>query len=542
MKRRTPLEEAIHDSTVYLNKAYAYLTEKAAVKRDKYYELKYTHLGERIPDSVPNYDRPPIRLVNFRNNVIKRIEIMPTNFLTTFYTIFLRAGKDNVARVYDFIRDNATKISNCRELYMRMLMVNRKQSDEDVLEATRKNLLEIASIDRPKALKKSEFRREVSLKLIAYPQMMTWAEMYGFYLRNTRHSVVDLDDAENYTDYTEPEAIQPGLDNKYSFNIAAARKRFSEASPWKSARKVNQYIERHQLPEAVKEVARDMNPTDSFNWKQQRKIMKHYVGPRHTFNIDYFFAGRYRYLLAININTRKAFFAIPDEIYRTGHNWTIAAKQGDWNVSAPSAIHSIEHIMKQTPVKHILMDNESAFASSEFRAFLNSQEIEYNYVHKYNVGDVIETQEASRSTHTTSIIDRLCRTIRQMNHNLGNRNEINPPMMNYLIDEYNNSVHTTLSRILKRDVTPNEIDKDEALETELVKRVRVQNFAIENSDEYAVNDTVRVYNDANHMDKVKPKLLPGQWNLVGRKNGLFKLRQDDTEIMVPRWMLKNVYG
>lgn len=539
MKRRTPLEEAIHESTVYLNKAYAYLTEKAAVKRDKYYDLKYTRLGERIPDSISNYDRPAIKLIAFRNNVIKRIEIMPTNFLTTFYTIFLQAGKENVARVYDFIRDNAMRISNCRELYMRMLMVNREKSDEDVLEITRKNLLEIASIDRPKALKKWEFRREVSLKLIEYPQVMSWAEMYGYYLRNTKHSVVDLDEAENYTDYLEPETIQPGLDNKYNFNIAAARMKYIESSPWKSARKVTNYVERNHLPSTHIDDIKESKQTDSFNWKQQRKVMKHYVGPRYSFNIDYFFAGRYRYLLAININTRKAFFAIPDEIYRTGHNWTIAAKQGDWNVSAPSAIHSMEHIIKQTPVKYIHMDNESAFASAEFRAFLKSQEIEYSYVHKYNVGNVIETQVASRSAHTTSVIDRLCRTLRTMNHNLGNRNEINPPTMNYLIDEYNNSVHTTLSKILERDVTPNEVDNDVALETELVKLIRIQNFAIENSNEYRVNDTVRVYNDSDHMDKVKPKLLPGKWNLVGRKNGLYKLRQDDTEIMVPRWMIKN---
>ena len=126
-----------------------------------------------------------------------------------------------------------------------------------------------------------------------------------------------------------------------------------------------------------------------------------------------------------------------------------------------------------------------------------------------------------------------------MNHNLGNRNEINPPTMNYLIDEYNNSVHTTLSKILERDVTPNEVDNDVALETELVKRIRVQNFAIENSDEYRVKDTVRVYNDANHMDKVKPKLLPGEWKFVGRENGLYKLRQNNNEIKVPRWMIKN---
>lgn len=540
MKRRTPLEEAIHDSTVYLNKAYAYLTEKAAVKLDKYYDLKYTHLGERIPDSISNYDRPPIRLVKFRNNVIKRIEIMPTNFLTTFYTNFRQAGFDySKPEVYNFIRDNAVRISNCRELYMRMLMVNRKKSDEEVLEITRQNLLDIAHVDRTKVLEKSKFRHEVSQKLIEYPQVMTWAEMYEFYLRNRKLSKADLDAAENDNDYTEPETNQLGLDNKYNFNIATTRMKYIESSPWKSTRKVTNYVERNRLPSTRIDDFRESAPKDSFNWKQQRKIMKHYVAPRYSFMIDHLFAGTYRYLLAININTRKAFFAIPDRIFKYDNKYSRPPDPKSWNIEPPSAIHEMEHILSLTPVKYIHMDKEGAFKSDEFRAFLKSQGIEYSYVHKYNVGNVIETNPPSRSTHTTSIIDRLCRTIRQMNHNLGNGKEIKPPTMNYLIDEYNNSVHTTLSKILERDVTPNEVDSNVALETELVKLIRIQNFAIENSNEYRVNDTVRVYNDSNHMDKVKPKLLPGKWNLVGRKNGLYKLRQNDTEIMVPRWMIKN---
>ena len=44
------------------------------------------------------------------------------------------------------------------------------------------------------------------------------------------------------------------------------------------------------------------------------------------------------------------------------------------------------------------------------------------------------------------------------------------------------------------------------------------------------------------MDKVKPKLLPGKWEVIEPVDGLFKLRQNDDEILVPRWMLKNVYG
>ena len=270
--------------------------------------------------------------------------------------------------------------------------------------------------------------------------------------------------------------------------------------------------------------------------------MKHYVAPRFTFVIDYFFAGKYRYLLAINVNTRKAFFAIPDEIRKLGRkNWNIIGKKGEWNVSSRSAIHSLNHIMEDTQIRALIMDNEGAFTSDAFKQFLERNDIKYSYVVKYNVGKVIETQNASRSTHTTSLIDRLCGTLRQMNNNLGNHNEINPPMMNYLIDEYNNAVHTTLSKILRRKVTPNDVDGDVNLENELVKRIRVKNFFVESSDDYAIEDDakVRVYNDAHFMDKVKPKLLPGTWEFVERDGGLYKVKQGKNIIRVPRWYLKS---
>ena len=126
-----------------------------------------------------------------------------------------------------------------------------------------------------------------------------------------------------------------------------------------------------------------------------------------------------------------------------------------------------------------------------------------------------------------------------MNSNLGNRNEINPPLMNYLIDEYNNSVHRTLTKILGQQVTPNDVDGNVELETELVKRIRLENFRMEGSLFYPIDKTVRVYNDADNMDKVKPKLLPGTWEFVERVNGLYKLKQGKNTIVVPRWMIKN---
>ena len=80
-----------------------------------------------------------------------------------------------------------------------------------------------------------------------------------------------------------------------------------------------------------------------------------------------------------------------------------------------------------------------------------------------------------------------------------------------------------------------------ALENEIVRKLRVKNFFMENNSEYAVSKTVQVYNDlpTRDFEKVKPKLLPGKWECVGREDGLFRVQQNGHEIMVPRWMIKN---
>ena len=95
--------------------------------------------------------------------------------------------------------------------------------------------------------------------------------------------------------------------------------------------------------------------------------------------------------------------------------------------------------------------------------------------------------------------------------------------------------------LFRSPVTPNMVDNDVALENEIVRKLRVKNFFMENKPEYEVNNTVQVFNDllVRDFEKVKQKLLPGKWEYVGRENGLFKVRQNGHEIMVPRWMIKN---
>ena len=568
---RTPLQKVTEEALKLINIVYEYAVSPKDMinsgEEDSGY-FGWEMLIRGVPDKYRyKTGQREIGTKEFKEKLIKRVEIMPCLFHAHIYRMFHDYGVPG--QVYKFIFENASCISDCRERYLWWRMNGHVSHDfiysllekkiigkgmyddirdtftydgcivteAQIREITETQLLAIAHTKRNKALEMWQFINEVSLKLINFPLVMTWDDMYEYYLRNTQNSQTDLDDASYY--------LNNGRGDKYAFNIDAMRGKYVEKTPWKSIVKVKPKKEgakRLSMQERKEFMAKQRPETDSFNMKQQRQLMKHYVAPRFTFVIDYFFAGRYRYLLAINVNTRKAFFAIPDEIRILGHNWSIAGKRGEWNVSSRSAINSLNHIMQDTEIRALIMDNESAFNSDAFRQFLERNDIKYSYVVKYNVGKVIETQNASRSTHTTSLIDRLCRTLRQMNNNLGNRNEINPPMMNFLIDEYNNAVHTTLSKILRRKVTPNDVDGDIRLENELVKRIRIKNFIKENDKGYTIEEgaKVRVYNDADKMDKVKPKLLPGAWEFVERDNGLYTVKQGKNTIKVPRWMLRSI--
>ena len=557
------IQEVIRDQTRYIDRTLKILRE--AYERLLQDPTWHMYVGNATQSIISTYNgfakkledryrdaNGSLACKDFRNKLIN-IDIMPNDFLKGIYAQFhARDNKDQY--VYDFIEQNVEKLNECRDLYMKMYTIKKNIPNEAVLETTQSLIEAIAESDqklRLQGFKKEAINRRLERpivvgkivleSLVQIPQIWSWEEMFNYY-KNTKK---DKDSkkgvstkAKYFTDYGE-EPDKTAMNDKYGFKIDDIREDFKGKSPWKSARKVKYYATRNKVPRVFDNLSDKSN--DYFNWKVQKKVMKHYVAGRHTFQIDHMVSGRFKYLLAINVNTRKAFFAIPDEIRRSGVTfYPPVAEGGKWEVDEHSAVSEIKHIMKQTPVKVIMMDEEGAFKGNIFKRFLRRNGIELKYEDKYDVDDIIETQETRRKTHnTTVLVDRLIRTLRQMNYNLGLPQQIEPQTLYYLIYEYNNSIHTTLSKILKRKVTPNDVDNDVNLENELVKRIRVMNFFVENSDDYAIKDNakVRVYNDADFMDKVKPKLLPGTWEFVERDGGLYSVRRGENTIKVPRWML-----
>ena len=562
------IQDVIREQTRYINKTLKILSEAYArlLQDPTWYPYvgnatvsiieTYEGFAKEIKDSYKWLDyrgkTPSERTLackTFRNKLVN-IDIMPNEFLKDIYFQFhIRDNRDQ--HVYEFIEQNAAKLNECRDLYMKMYAIKNNIPNEAILETTKRLLEVIAESD--KKLKIEGFKKEASNRRLPnpvivgrltlqrftdIPQIWTWEQMYNYYKHEIKDTYSKPSKAKYFTDYgAEPDVT--AINNPYGFDLEGLKEDFVERSPWRSQRKVSHYATRHQLPKEFDNL-RDI-ANDTFNRKQQRRVMKHYCAGRYTFQIDHMETGDFKYLIAINVNTRKAFFAIPDSVRRKGKQWYPPGKAKEWNIESRDAVKELKHIMEQTPINAIMMDKESSFEGIEFQRFLRENNIDYRYVHKYDVEGVIHTQDPSRSTHnTTALVDRLIKTLRQMNYNLRNPSEINPETLFYLIHEYNNSVHTTLSRILRRKVTPNEVDGDVNLETELVKRIRVMNFFVEESNDYTLKEgaKVRVFNDAHKMDKVKPKLLPGTWEVVDRDNGLYSVSQGKNTIKVPRWMLQ----
>ena len=518
--------------------AYYDAVQEAYADKERAKMVRYDQFATLIPDEHPQTGQGLVRL---RRRIEAELDTMPCYFYVDLFTLFnLVNEKHRLDAFMKCMQRNVIKINNTRDLYMRIRMLNDGINEQDVFEATESQLLEIAYRHKDEQLGLASFRREVSLKIINMPQLMTWQRMYDYYKRNRQQTVSVLDEGAQRDDSVSDDDEETTVDRKYRFDLDTIQQQYKDVSPWKTVKKATHYgIKNGMRPAKIDEIIIRQG-VDSFDWKKQRKLMCSYVAPRHSFVIDYMFAGKFRYLLAINVNTRKAFFAIPDEIIKRGKRWNVKPKVKDWNVKAKSAINSLQHVMSQTKVKHLMMDQEPAWISDAFKRFLDDNGISYQYIHINDFSNVIETKRPKKQNHsTTSLIDRLTRTLKAMNYNLGNKHEIQPSVLAWLINEYNNSPHSTLSKILKRQVTPNEVDNDKRLERIIVSELSRENFIKRSRPEYQVSGAVRVLNEADAFDKVKPKLLPGQWNVVGQKDGLIELEQNGNRIRVNRWMIKS---
>ena len=264
---------------------------------------------------------------------------------------------------------------------------------------------------------------------------------------------------------------------------------------------------------------------------------------------DIFFnKSKFACLLLININTRKAYaYGLNDvEVYKVnpdskgsqakpiGQNEEYTITYSTTNKKTTS---NLINVFKQflNDINHkitsLRFDNESAVKSKQFQTMLRNNDIKF-----------IPVVEGS---HTSlSLIDRLCRTIRDISYNMGikilTQNDINK-----VLNVYNNMYHSSLSKMLGKKITPNEVNNSPELEQQIInycidynKQLKVLHPEIE----LQVGQICKVYQPFDKFKKRRRLLKKDYYKIVNKTGNIYTVQntRNNKKIDVPRYFIYDI--
>ena len=253
---------------------------------------------------------------------------------------------------------------------------------------------------------------------------------------------------------------------------------------------------------------------------------------------DIFFnKSKFACLLLININTRKAYaYGLNNvEIKPIGgqnEEYTIT-----YSTANKKTTSNLINVFKQflNDIDHkitsLRFDNESAVKSKQFQTMLQNNGIKF-----------IPVVEGS---HTSlSLIDRLCRTIRDISYNMGikilTQNDINK-----VLNVYNNMYHSSLSKILGKKITPNEVNDNPELEQQIInycidynKQLKVLHPEIE----LQVDQICKIYQPFDKFKKRRRLLKKDYYKIVNKTGNIYTVQnvRNNKKIDVPRYFIYDV--
>ena len=142
--------------------------------------------------------------------------------------------------------------------------------------------------------------------------------------------------------------------------------------------------------------------------------------------------------------------------------------------------------------------------------------------------------------HTSlALIDRVIRTIRDMAYNM-RVGAITPNVMKEILNQYNNSYHSNLTKYAGFKVSPKMVHEDKELERYIVERIKGENFNIVNSYGFKIKKgtEVKVYNDKKEMQKRRSVVRYGNYKVIDFINGKYIIMDEAGKISkVPRFKL-----
>lgn len=278
---------------------------------------------------------------------------------------------------------------------------------------------------------------------------------------------------------------------------------------------------------------------------------------------DIFFnKSKFACLLLININTRKAYAyalnnveikpkaRVPKETKPIGQNdygnqvyeinpdskgsqeYTIT-----YSTINKKTTSNLINVFKQflNDIDHkitsLRFDNESAVKSKMFQTMLRNNGIKF-----------IPVVEGS---HTSlSLIDRLCRTIRDISYNMGIK-ILTQDSINKVLDVYNNMYHSSLSKMTNKKITPNEVNEHPELEQQIInycidynKQLKVLHPEIE----LEIGQICKVYQPFDKFKKRRRLLKKDYYKIVNKTGNIYTVQnvRNNKKIDVPRYFIYDI--
>jgi hypothetical protein len=116
--------------------------------------------------------------------------------------------------------------------------------------------------------------------------------------------------------------------------------------------------------------------------------------------------------------------------------------------------------------------------------------------------------------------------------------EITPPVMIELLRYYNLAPHKGLSKVMEFGVRPLDVENDQLLESEIIRRLIAQNHDTKEKQGFIlpVGSRVEVYNEKNPLGSKRRSAIRGSsWTVDSFNGGFFTLRNaNGREIFEPR--------
>ena len=184
-------------------------------------------------------------------------------------------------------------------------------------------------------------------------------------------------------------------------------------------------------------------------------------------------------------------------------------------------------------------DGERAINSEGFERYLRSKNIKYS--------------PSIPGIHTSlSLIDRLCRTIRDIAFNLNIEIIPNQTTMNKILKYYNDARHEGLTNILFKShpelkskyefISPSIMEHNPELEKIYIKECIKYNFYISTQPDYELNknDIVKVVSTVGKLGKKRTILDKDDYKIIKQSGNIYELKNVRTGDIIykPRFEIK----